>query len=81
MLIVEDEDRMAEALAAGLVAEGFAVDVSKDGVSGLFRAREGSYAAIVLDLLLPQIVALGACRQPSQKTSSSASTRSRTTAS
>ncbi|WP_394826111.1 response regulator transcription factor [Pendulispora albinea] len=53
ILIVEDEVRLADALAAGLRAEGFSVDVARDGSDGLERAREGTFAAIVLDLLLP----------------------------
>jgi len=54
ILIVEDEVRLADALATGLRAEGFSVDVARDGADGLERARDGSYAAIVLDLLLPE---------------------------
>jgi DNA-binding response OmpR family regulator len=53
ILIVEDEERLAAAVASGLTAEGFSVDVAHDGLDGLFRAREGQYAAIVLDILLP----------------------------
>ncbi len=53
MLVVEDEELLAAAVADGLIAEGFDVDVSHDGPDGLWRAREGSYDAIVLDVLLP----------------------------
>jgi len=53
VLVVEDEVRLAAALAAGLRAETFDVDVVHDGQDALWRAREGRYDAIVLDLLLP----------------------------
>ena len=53
VLVVDDEVRLAEAVRRGLVAEGYSVDVSHDGLDGLWRAREGSFDAIVLDLLLP----------------------------
>ena len=53
ILVVEDEARMAAAIERGLRAEGFEVDVAHDGLDGLWRAREGSYGAIVLDVLLP----------------------------
>jgi two-component system OmpR family response regulator len=53
LLLVEDESKLAEALERGLVAEGFEVDVEKDGRAGLWRAREWPYSAIVLDILLP----------------------------
>lgn len=37
LLIVEDEKRLALALAKGLSAEGFAVDVVHDGTEGCTR--------------------------------------------
>jgi len=62
VLLVEDEERLAAALARGLVAEGFEVDVVHDGQDGLWRAREGTYAAIVLDILLPGLNGYAVCR-------------------
>ncbi|HKY68905.1 MAG TPA: response regulator transcription factor [Acidimicrobiales bacterium] len=53
ILLVEDDDKLAAALRRGLEAEGFAVEVAGDGDDGLWRATEGRYAAIVLDLMLP----------------------------
>ena len=53
LLIVEDEKRLARSLAAGLTAEGFAVDVVHDGLEGLHRAGEGVYDLVVLDIMLP----------------------------
>ncbi|GAA2931843.1 response regulator transcription factor [Streptomyces enissocaesilis] len=53
LLIVEDERRLAVALAKGLTAEGFAVDVVHDGLEGLHRAGEGSYDLVILDIMLP----------------------------
>lgn len=53
ILVVEDEKRLADALGAGLRAEGFAVDLAHDGLEGLWLAREGGYDAMVLDILLP----------------------------
>ncbi|MCZ2814285.1 response regulator transcription factor [Modestobacter sp. VKM Ac-2979] len=53
VLVVEDEANLAAAVARGLRAEGFGVDVAGDGVSGLERALAGGHAAIVLDIMLP----------------------------
>ncbi|MFF8830036.1 response regulator transcription factor [Streptomyces sp. NPDC015131] len=53
LLIVEDEKRLALSLAAGLRAEGFAVDVVHDGAEGLHLAGTGSYDLVVLDIMLP----------------------------
>jgi DNA-binding response OmpR family regulator len=55
VLVVEDEQRMARALQKGLQAEGFAVDVVHDGVSGLESARLGHYDAVILDVMLPRL--------------------------
>ena len=62
VLVVEDEELLAEAIADGLTAEGFDVDVAHDGLDGLWRAREGSYDAIVLDILLPGMNGYKVCR-------------------
>jgi two-component system OmpR family response regulator len=53
VLIVDDELRLATALARGLSAEGFAVAVAHDGVSGLKLAQDGDFDAVVLDIMLP----------------------------
>jgi DNA-binding response OmpR family regulator len=53
VLVVEDEERLAEGLRRGLEAEGFATDVASNGTDGLWMAREFPYDAIVLDILLP----------------------------
>jgi DNA-binding response OmpR family regulator len=62
VLVVDDEVRLAEAVARGLTAEGFDVDVCHDGLDGLWRAREQHYGAIVLDLLLPGMNGYEVCR-------------------
>ncbi len=62
ILVVEDETTMAESLRAGLVAEGFAVDVAHDGETGLWLAQEATYDAIVLDLMLPKVNGFVVCR-------------------
>jgi len=53
LLVVEDEARLAVALQRGLQAEGFAVDLAGDGLTGLELARHGGYDAMVLDVMLP----------------------------
>jgi len=61
VLIVDDEIRLTRSLTLGLQAEGFAVDVAHDGTDGLWMARENSYDAIVLDLMLPGINGYKVC--------------------
>ena len=62
VLLVEDEQRLANSIRHGLEAEGFSVDTAHDGVEGLWRAREGHYAAVILDILLPGMNGYEICR-------------------
>jgi DNA-binding response OmpR family regulator len=62
ILVVEDEQRLAAGLRAGLEAEGFAVDVASNGVDGLWLARERPPDAIVLDIMLPGLNGYALCR-------------------
>ncbi|MER5866414.1 response regulator transcription factor [Kitasatospora sp. NPDC002040] len=63
LLLVEDEARLARSLSRGLRAEGYAVDVTGDGLAGLELARAGGHAAVVLDLMLPGLNGFRVCRQ------------------
>jgi two-component system OmpR family response regulator len=63
VLVVEDEPRMAALLRRGLQEEGHAVDIACDGPEGLWMATENSYAAIVLDLMLPGFDGVELCRR------------------
>ncbi len=62
ILVVEDERTVASALRRGLRAEGYDVDVADNGEDGLWRAREGSYDAIILDVMLPKLNGYKVCR-------------------
>ena len=53
VLLVDDEVRMVGALARGLVADGFVVDVVHDGPAALRACAGSSYDAMVLDIMLP----------------------------
>jgi two-component system OmpR family response regulator len=53
VLLVEDDAKLAGALARGLRREGYAVDVAPDGDAAVFQAAVWDYDAIVLDVMLP----------------------------
>ncbi|MDH3680264.1 MAG: response regulator transcription factor [Acidimicrobiia bacterium] len=53
LLLIEDDKKIATAVKRGLEGEGFSISVAYDGVDGLWMAKEGSYDAIILDILLP----------------------------
>jgi len=54
ILIVEDELKLSNILLQGLKEQGMAVDVARDGESGLQWAAGNAYDAIVLDVMLPK---------------------------
>ena len=63
VLVVEDEVRLAHALADGLGSRGFKVTLSHDGQSGYQRAKEREIDIIVLDLMLPVLSGAEVCRR------------------
>jgi len=53
VLLVEDEDKIANAVKRGLELKGYAVDVVGDGDTGLSYAVDPDYDVIILDRMLP----------------------------
>ncbi len=51
--VIEDEDAIADVVAARLRAEGFAVEVAHDGLAGVALCERVRPDLVVLDLLLP----------------------------
>ena len=62
ILLIEDEEPIAESVGYSLQNEGFEVVTVGDGVSGLAAARGASPDLIVLDLMLPKLSGLDLCR-------------------
>src|SRR3954470_24240892 len=61
VLLVEDDAKLAGAVARGLRHEGYAVDVVGDGEAALTSAGVWDYDAIVLDVMLPERDGLDVC--------------------
>jgi DNA-binding response OmpR family regulator len=55
LLVIEDDVRMADLLRRGLEAEGHSVAVAHNGAQGLRAAESGTFDALVLDVMLPQL--------------------------
>lgn len=55
VLVIEDEEHIAQGLQFNLEAEGYEVDVETDGVSGAARLEDpaSAYDLLILDLMLP----------------------------
>lgn len=63
VLLVEDEERLANVIREGLNDDGIDVDIANDGRTGLWRAIEGSYDAIICDIMLPALNGYEVCRE------------------
>jgi two-component system OmpR family response regulator len=65
ILLVEDEQKLAAALARGLGLEGYTVDTIPDGKKALTRIslHRSDYDLIILDLMLPSMDGYEICKQ------------------
>ena len=62
ILIVEDDEAIADAVSYALTSEGFSVETATDGEQALERARSHTYDLMVLDLRLPKVSGIEVCR-------------------
>lgn len=62
LLLVEDDDAIAEPLIFGLVQEGYRVLRAADGPRGLELARAAAPDAVLLDVMLPGMDGFAVCR-------------------
>lgn len=63
ILIIEDDQAIAEIERDFLEMDGFATEIANGGLSGLERAQNGEHDLILLDLMLPGIDGLEICRK------------------
>jgi DNA-binding response OmpR family regulator len=63
VLVVEDELRLAASLRKSLTAEGYVVELAGDGETGLWRASNDTFDAIVLDIMLPKRNGFSVCAE------------------
>ncbi len=62
ILLVEDEEALADSIRYNLEREGFGVVVSGDGRGALERFRSDPPSLVILDLMLPGLSGLDVCR-------------------
>lgn len=67
ILLIEDDDRIAEALAEALSDRNYSVDIAGDGSLGWEFILAFTYDLIVLDLMLPQVDGITLCQQLRQR--------------
>lgn len=63
ILVIEDEQRIADFLRRGLTFEGFRVSVAADGPTGLAMARDDPPDLVLLDWMLPGLDGLEVCKR------------------
>lgn len=63
VLVVEDDEALAQALQDLLIDEGFVVDVRFDGQAGLHAGLDDAHDVIILDLMLPKRNGFSVCRE------------------
>ena len=63
ILVVDDEKLLVKGIKFNLENEGYTVDTAYDGEAAVEMAKEGDYALIVLDLMMPKKDGLEACQE------------------
>ena len=67
ILIIEDDQRIAQLIQRGLEEQGFATTLAYDGLSGKKLALQNNYDLIITDIILPKINGLDLCKQIREK--------------
>jgi DNA-binding response OmpR family regulator len=63
ILLIEDDESIRDVLALHLEGEGFQLDWEQDGETGAARAVTGSHVLVILDVQLPRLGGVEACRR------------------
>ena len=63
ILIIEDDDRIAEPLVEHLIHQYHVVDQAQDGITGWEQAMAAPYDLILLDLMLPRLDGITLCKR------------------
>ena len=63
ILVVDDEKLLVKGIKFNLENEGYTVDTASDGEAAVNMAREGDYALIILDLMMPKKDGPEACQE------------------
>lgn len=63
VLVIEDDEEISRLLQRALIFEGYRVDATTDGTTGLIVAQEHKPALVILDIMLPGLDGLEVCRR------------------
>ena len=67
VLVIEDDDKIADFITKGLQQAGMVVDHATDGTLGLDHALTGNYDAAVIDIMLPKLDGLSVIQKMRDK--------------
>ncbi len=67
ILVVEDDDRIARAVAEALRDQRYVVEIADNGILGLNLVEAEQFDAIILDLMLPKLDGISLCRRLRQQ--------------
>ncbi len=67
LLVVEDEQKIANFLRRGFIEERYAVDMAKDGEEALYKNDINDYDCVILDVMLPKVDGITVCRKIREK--------------
>ncbi|HEY4281099.1 MAG TPA: response regulator transcription factor [Conexibacter sp.] len=66
VLLVEDDEQMADTVRRGLASENITADLAPSGEEALWRVDAGIHSVVVLDLMLPGIDGIETCKRMRQ---------------
>lgn len=69
LLVIEDEQRLAEVLQKQLNGAGFSVDIASDGYAGKRLMEQSNFDLVILDINLPLMNGYELCREIRRKNS------------
>ena len=63
ILIIEDEEVIADLEKDYLELSGFEVEITNNGKDGLTQALKGDFSLVILDLMLPEMDGFEVCKK------------------
>jgi two-component system response regulator CpxR len=63
LLLIDDDEKLCRLLRDYLQPLGYSVDAVHNGAEGLLRAKQGGYAAVILDVMMPRMNGFDALRE------------------
>jgi two-component system, OmpR family, copper resistance phosphate regulon response regulator CusR len=66
ILLIEDEERVAQLIKRGLEEQDYIIDIAYDGLNGKKLALKNDYDLIITDIILPKISGIDLCKEIKQ---------------